>query len=317
MHSPRLSIVVVSYNIERELTRTLYTLSPSYQRDIAREDYQVIVIDNGSRKPPATEDFAELGIDLEIIYADNPSCSPSSAVNQGIKLARGEWIGVWIDGTRMASPRLLATSLEALRISPYAVVGSKGRYLGPGFQSDTMRRGYDRAVEDSMLEKCEWQADGYRLFDHSVFDESSGPTWFSKMSESNALFMSRCMWDRIGGYDARFSSPGGGLVNLDTWQRAITLTNAVPIVLLGEATFHQFHDGTMTNAKDKNAKWKALCAEYAAIRGVEWQWPNVKYQHWGGFPSKPKRHEMASRITSEGYASGFLGRLRDTLSKCL
>ena len=43
-----LSVVVVVYNIPREAPRTLFSLSADYQRHIAPEDYEVIVVDNGS-----------------------------------------------------------------------------------------------------------------------------------------------------------------------------------------------------------------------------------------------------------------------------
>ena len=45
---PAVSVVVVVYNMAREAPRTLYSLSAAYQRDISAEDYEVIVVDNGS-----------------------------------------------------------------------------------------------------------------------------------------------------------------------------------------------------------------------------------------------------------------------------
>ena len=50
-HRPRLSVVVVAYNMTRELKRTLYSLSPKFQRDVKAQDYEVIVVDNGSTLP--------------------------------------------------------------------------------------------------------------------------------------------------------------------------------------------------------------------------------------------------------------------------
>ncbi|MBV9065146.1 MAG: glycosyltransferase, partial [Methylobacteriaceae bacterium] len=45
---PQISVIVVVYNIPREAPRTLYSLSAAYQQNIAAEDYEVIVVDNGS-----------------------------------------------------------------------------------------------------------------------------------------------------------------------------------------------------------------------------------------------------------------------------
>ena len=48
---PALSVVVVVHNMQREIVRTLYTLDPSYQRDVKRSDYEVILVDNCSDAP--------------------------------------------------------------------------------------------------------------------------------------------------------------------------------------------------------------------------------------------------------------------------
>ena len=48
---PDLSVVVVVYNMAREAPRTLHSLSAVYQRHIDPDDYEVIVVDNGSNPP--------------------------------------------------------------------------------------------------------------------------------------------------------------------------------------------------------------------------------------------------------------------------
>jgi hypothetical protein len=55
--SPKLSVIVVGYNMARELPRTIRSLSPAMQRGIHPRDYEVILIDNGSTQPA---DEAEL-----------------------------------------------------------------------------------------------------------------------------------------------------------------------------------------------------------------------------------------------------------------
>ena len=56
MSKPGVSVIVVVFNIPREAPRTLYSLSAEYQRDIAADDYEVIVVDDGStrRSMPAS-----------------------------------------------------------------------------------------------------------------------------------------------------------------------------------------------------------------------------------------------------------------------
>ncbi len=129
--SPLLSVVVVAYNMRREIPRTLESLSPRYQRGISRADYEVLLVDNGSQQPLEEGELTTFDLNLLCLHNPEPGVSPVSAINLGLHAARGRWIAVWIDGARMASPGLLAAACEALRVSPRAVVASRGRYLGP------------------------------------------------------------------------------------------------------------------------------------------------------------------------------------------
>ena len=295
---PELSIVVISYNIPRELPRTLYSLSPAFQRGVTSDDYEVLLVDNGSKAPPTEDEYRDLGMNLRCLRNPDPQPSPVAAINLGLAEARGKWVGVFIDGARLASPGLLHAALQALRISPHAIVGSRGRYLGYDFQSAAMRRGYTREKEDRLLDEVNWREDGYKLFHISVFDESSISSWFSPIAESNSIFLSRTMWEELGGYDARFSSPGGGMVNLDTWKRAIALPGALPVVLLGEATFHQLHGGSSTNAIEPIARGLVLAEEYLGIVGEPFRHSNVPLQFWGAFVHPPPRHELIGGLFS-------------------
>ena len=276
---PFMSVIVISYNMNRELPRTLYSLSAGYQRDIAREEYEVILVDNGSKIPPTEEDFSDLDIDLSVYHYENPTHSPVAAINMALNKATGQFIGVCIDGARILSPRLLATAREGLCMSDRSVVAVRGRYLGRKVQQDAIAEGYDKAAEDKLLAASGWLTNGYRLFDISVFDESSGPSWFTAIAESNALFMGRSLWHEIKGFDPQFKSPGGGLVNLDTWNRVGELLDINPMILIGEATFHQVHGGVATNGSRETIN--KFFSEYLQIRGKEFTIPRIDFSLLG------------------------------------
>ena len=72
--------------------------------------------------------------------------------------------------------------------------------------------------------------------------------------------------------DERFDTPGGGFVNLDTYRRALELEGAEPVVLLGEASFHQLHGGVSTNASQSQqlANWNRWHSQYRRLRGADW-----------------------------------------------
>src|SRR5262249_11768276 len=186
--------------------------------------------------------------DFRLIRITPASPSPAQAINRGLAEARGEIVGVMIDGARIATPGLLHFALHGARLYDKAVVATLGWYLGHDFQVWSEQCGYDQAREDALLDSIEWPNDGYRLFEIGCMDESSVDGWFQPISESNALFLRRQLWELLGGFDESFEDPGGGLVNLDTYTRSLAGPDVELVILLGEATFHQLHGGVSTNA---------------------------------------------------------------------
>ncbi|MEK6321322.1 MAG: glycosyltransferase family A protein [Acidobacteriota bacterium] len=272
---PNLSVVVVVYNMPREGPRTLHSLSAAYQRHIEPDDYEVIVVDNGSNPPFDPKVIEGLSGNFRLIRIDPASPSPVQAVNRGIAEARGEVIGVMIDGARMVTPGLLHFARHGAGIYDRAVVASIGWFLGFDDQRWALEGGYDKKREDALLKSIDWPADGYRLFEIGTLANSSSNGWLLPIAESNALFLRRELWGILEGFDERFDLPGGGVVNLDTYRRALELPNAELVVLLGEGSFHQVHGGIATNSDidlfpDLRRRW---AQQYETIRGRPWASP--------------------------------------------
>ncbi|MEL7278767.1 MAG: glycosyltransferase [Pseudomonadota bacterium] len=276
---PKLSLVVVAYNMARELPRTLASLSPEVQKGVSAEDYEIIVVDNGSSAPADIEACLMAAPNARVVTLPAGPASPCHAANHGVLLSRAGRVGVLIDGARMVSPGLVSKALEGLAADEARVVGTHGFHLGKKVQSEAVREGYDTAQEDALLASSDWQSDGYKLFDISVFSKSSGKGWDVLPSESNAVFMHKSLWFRLGGYDERFASPGGGLTNLDLWKRACEADGVTVRMLAGEGTFHQIHGGVTTNAA--TSKRAQMDAEYEAIRGAPYKRPDVPFEMIG------------------------------------
>ncbi len=267
----------MAYNIPREAPRTLHSLSAAYQREIASDAYEVLVVDNGSTPPLDPDLICRLEGNFRLIRIDDAHPSPVAAVNRGLAAARGDVIGVMIDGARIATPGLLHFASRAATLDSEAVVAAPGWYLGPTYQRRAVKRGYSQDREDALLDSIGWPNDGYRLFEIGVLDESSGYGWGGSIVESNAIFMRRHRWTAIGGMEEAFRAPGGGLANLDLFKRAVEAPQARLILLIGEGTFHQLHGGVATNEPLKShrrhiAQWSL---EYERIRGTPYAVPQL------------------------------------------
>jgi hypothetical protein len=269
---PALSVVVVVYNIPREAPRTLLSLSAAYQRGIDPDDYEVIVVDNGS--VPAFDRAILDGLrgNFRLLRIDDAPASPAHAVNRGIAVASAGVIGVMIDGARLVTPELLHYALVGVDSHPIAIVASLGWYLGGDVQGVSITTGYNQEREDALLASIDWPSDGYRLFELGTIDESSVDGWMTGISETSTLFMRRGVWDLLQGMDEGFDVPGGGLVNLDIYRRALQIDGAEPVVLLGEASFHQLHGGVSTNATKPQQlqNWDKWHGQYRRLRGSDW-----------------------------------------------
>lgn len=266
---PLLTLVVIAFNIPREIARTLVSLSAKYQRDIDPAAYEIIVVDNGSDPALADAVFAGLEGNFRLITMDPAHPSPAKAINRGLAEARGDVIGVLFDGARLLTPGLLHLALGSTGLYANPVVTTIGWYLGRDYQSYAARAGYNQEVEDSLLASIDWPNDGYRLFDISTPDENPIGMGFWGGWESNAMFLRRDMWSSIGGADEHFDLPGGGFLIGDMYRQALEQPGARLVVLLGEGTFHQYHGGIATNAslEEFNGRWPQWAKQYHDLRG--------------------------------------------------
>lgn len=278
--NPKLTVIVISYNMDRELPRTIASLLPGYQVDITEKDVEIIIIDNGSKRTPILSDFDENN-NVRIIKNPIKSVSPVSAINLGLSLAKSDLIGVLIDGARMASPGLFKHILKANRLSDSAIISTLGFHLGPEVQMHSVPKGYNQSIEDRLLNVIDWQKNGYDLFSISALAGSSANGYFKPIAESNAIFMPKHLWKELEGYDERFKTPGGGYANLDVYYRACELNNTDLIVLMNEGTFHQVHGGVATNLMRKDATPKIFQDEYISIRKKSFALPNKKAMYIG------------------------------------
>ena len=307
MAAPRLSIVVAFHDMPREAPRTLDTLDPGYQRGVAAEAYEVIAVDVGSEPPLEEALVRSHGPTFRLVRSPRTR-SPAAAINAAVRTSRAEAVMVCIDGARMLTPGIVRLTLAALLGFPGRPVITLAFHLGPKLQNEAMLEGYDQNVEDRLLATVDWRRDGYELFRIGCPSRSSLVGWLGAIGESNCLALDRADWDRLGGYDERFASPGGGLVNPDFLKRACDDLGA-PVMLLGEATFHQFHGGVTTNTPRSCRPVQPMAAEYLALRGTAFARSPEKPVLLGSLPPQAVQW-LSMAVRTEVEAAGGSDRPR-------
>lgn len=264
---PRLSIVVIVYDMPQQAANTVVSLSPAHQQGVSAHDYEILVVENMSPNLLGEAAAHMLAPNVRYLLRDDASQSPAAAINHGARLARGDTIAVMVDGARMVTPGVVAMTLAAQRLGSSVVVSVPGYHLGDQLHQDAVRSGYGAAQEQRALTQLDWRADGYRLFDMAVPSASCSGGFLQPIGESNCIAVPRPLYRRLGGFDEGFRSLGGGYVNLDFYRRAVD--EGMLVLLPGEGTFHQFHGGATTGAPgvDREALLAQMRAEYEAVRG--------------------------------------------------
>lgn len=280
-HRPVLSVVVVFYDMRREAERTLYSLTPAYQRGVSAWEYEVIAVDNGSRYPLDSAEVRRFGPQFRHQFYPTDSLSPCAALNVMVRSARGCYVMCCIDGARILSPGILRRTLDILPLFAHPVVYTLGMHLGRELQNRAMLNGYNQQVEDALLDSVDWRSNGYRLFGISCLAASSRHGPLGPIGESNSLTLRKTDYLTLGGYDERFQTPGGGYCNPDFFNRLHEEARFQPMCLLGEATFHQFHGGAATNVPPDQHPGPIMAKEYRAIRGRDFQPVYREPLYWG------------------------------------
>lgn len=265
-----LSVIVNFYNMPREAARTLTSLTRTYQLGADDFDYEVLCVDNGSNPPLDAAWVESFGPEFRLIRPGSQNASPCAAMNEAAVQARGKYVAMMIDGAHVLTPGIFRHARQAWQQDAQAVVAVRHWFVG-GDQRWLAVAGYQRAQEDRLFERIRWPQNGYELFRiGSPIGENPEP-WFDGLSESNCLMMPVTLYDSIGGFDKAFSQPGGGFANLDLWYRASEASKGPLVSLVGEATFHQFHDGTTTNVDDaeKDRRVRSYANAYRTLRGQD------------------------------------------------
>ena len=111
--SPKLSVVLTTYDRPQLLEKTL---SGFANQSAAKEDFEVIVVDDGS-EPPVKEIVEKFHTLLNVKYLHQENKGLAAARNNGIKAAAG-WVVLFSDDDDVPSPELIAEHLRSHEENP-------------------------------------------------------------------------------------------------------------------------------------------------------------------------------------------------------
>lgn len=303
---PRLSVVVIVYDMPRQAQNTVRSLLADYQQGVSATDYEVVIVENASPNPMDAAFLRQLPGHCRYFLREDPEPSPAEAINFGARQAVGQQLCIMVDGARMLTPGVLRNMLLASQLDPHPVVAVPGYHLGRELQQTAVGSGYDEAAEAALLESAGWPDNGYGLFDIACFSGSCRGGIFLPASESNCISVDRAIWEALGGYDTRFDLPGGGLINLDFYKRACEYPDTRLVILPGEGSFHQFHGGVTTGGRareERDAYIAQSRAQYENLRGARFASPRVSACYLGEIPAQAQKfvhHSAEKAMNSQG-----------------
>lgn len=286
---PLVSFIIVCYEMSREVPRTVLSCLKEYQSISNETEIEIIVVDNGS-KNVISESVQEKWPDyVRHICVKNPNASPARAVNLGVSEAKGKYVGIIVDGARILSSGIVERVRQVDSLFPNPFITTLGYHLGDKIQQDNA--GYNAKIEDELLNSIEWPNTPSRLFDISCLSGTSKGGLLNTSAESNAFFIKREHFLNIGGYNEEFVSSGGGYVNLDFFNRAVSNSPSNFVLLTDQGSFHQVHGGVSTTYTPNNSQFRVDQAkrwkdEFKAVTSRDYQRVMIDPYLFGSWPDK-------------------------------
>ncbi len=218
---PTVSVVVVHYQQQAELDRTLAALR---RQTHPADRTEVIVVDDGSPEPPGVP------AGVRLLRQADEGFRAAAARNLGASEATGEVL-CFLDADTVPEPGYLTRMARLPALAPEAVVVGRRRHAElAGLPVDAP---VERAGPAAELPEPQWLRDGYR----STRDLLDADDRAYRYVISAALACSRWFFERVGGFDKQFRAYGG-----EDWEWAYRAWLA-GAVLAHAADAVAWHDG--------------------------------------------------------------------------
>jgi hypothetical protein len=240
-------VVVVVGGTTRETSRSLDSLSATYQRGVEVDEYEVVVVDRAAHAPLGTDLVGSFGANFRYLRADGAASSAAQALERGVAAARSDYLAILIDDAPILSPGVLRHGLELPRLFARPCGLVYGWRLG------------------ELLDDGDVPADGYGLFELAARDDEAA-TWLDAVAESHCTFVHRDVLARIPLDRATLAAAGDSdevlpiaaeLVRLDLQSFLLAQPDVDPVVILGEGVFRPCRHGHAKGGIDARTESRA------------------------------------------------------------
>lgn len=265
---PFVSVIIPVYNDSERLFELLGSLDcQSY----GRENYEIIVVDNGSDEDP--KQIADK-FDVRLLYEKDIQSS-YAARNKGIGLARGEDIYAFIDSDCKACDNWISEGIKAMQQTNASIVGGKVVFT---FSPKKRAAEYYDAISNMQIKE-------------NVETRGVGKT-------AN-LFVKKKVFDTIGIFPQNIKSGGDVLFTMKATQSGFKLVYAPDACVYHPTrSFSQLIIKTFRVAVGK--------ANIKKMSGDSLQKKSVKLVQSGSIWSLISPWHLKRKMISSGYRVGFL-----------
>ena len=146
----KLSIIVPVYNAERWLHRCVDSL---LNQDLPREDYEIILVDDGSPDgcPKMCDDFVATDSRIKVVH--KPNGGLGSARNAGLEVAKGEYVA-FVDSDDYVDAETYATLVAEAEKHNLDAVFNGYTYHYPDGRKDNWAYALSRSRRDARICSC-------------------------------------------------------------------------------------------------------------------------------------------------------------------
>ncbi len=290
---PKLSIIVVVDSASRQALNTLHSLSCNYQREVASDDYEVIVIENTASNRFDEQQVRNFGANFRYHLHKETSPTLAGTINFGMAKTLAAHVCLITDASCLATPRIIRYSLDLLRLTSNVLIAI------PSYQLTLPDQKSHESILDTtridLLKNIDWPQQAYRLFDIATFGSANAHGFFHPLMESQCLVFSKCAFEKIGGAHTDFTLPNG-YISLDLYRALALLPESQLFILYGEGSFQQPCDDQRKSRAELSSLPKE---EFKKIRGQYYKAALREPTLYGTAPAPALKFLQASSVNAQ------------------